>query len=47
MEKIHLINEQQVIKIDELFDEIWKFDESIKNLEILLKKKQCRRNRAN
>ena len=47
MEKIHLINEQQVIEIDELFDEIWKFDESIKNLEILLKKKQCRRNRAN
>ena len=39
MEKIHLINEQQVIEIDELFDEIWKFDESIKNLEILLKKK--------
>ena len=47
MEKIHLINEQQVIEIDELFDEIWKFDESIKNLEILFKKRQCRRNRAN
>ena len=37
MEKIYSINEQQVIKIDELYDEIWKFDEPIKNLEILLK----------
>ena len=37
-EKIYPINEQQVIEIDELYDEIWKFDESIKNLEILLKK---------
>ena len=26
MEKIWSINEQQVIKIDELYDEMWKFD---------------------
>ena len=38
MEKIYSINEQQVIKIDKLHDEIWKFDEPIKNLEILLEK---------
>ena len=35
MEKIWSINEQQVIKIDELYDEMWKFDESVKNLEML------------
>ena len=30
MEIIYSINEQQVAKIDELYDEIWKFDEPIK-----------------
>ena len=35
MEKIYPINEQQVTEIDKLFDEIWKFGEPIKNLEIL------------
>ena len=34
MEAIHSINEQWVTKIDELYNEIWKFDEPIKNLEI-------------
>ena len=29
---------QQVIEIDKLHDEIWKFDEPIRNLEILLEK---------
>ena len=38
MEKIYHINEQQVREIDELYDEIWKFNEPIKNLEILLAK---------
>ena len=38
MEKNYAINEEQVIKIDKLHDEIWKFDEPIKNLEILLEK---------
>ena len=38
MEKIYPINEQQVTEIDKLYDEIWKFDEPIKNLEILLAK---------
>ena len=38
MEKIYSINEQQVIEIDKLHDEIWKFDEPIKNFEILLEK---------
>ena len=37
-EKIYPINEQQVAEIDELYDEIWKFDEKIKILEILLAK---------
>ena len=32
------INEQQVIEIDKLHDEIWKFNEPIKNLEILIEK---------
>ena len=32
------INEQQVIEIDKLHDEIWKFNETIKNLEILIEK---------
>ena len=35
MEEIWSINEQQVIKIDELYDEMWKFDEPVKNLEML------------
>ena len=38
MEKIYPINEQQVTEINKLYDEIWKFDEPIKNLEILLAK---------
>ena len=38
MEKIYSINEQQVTKTDKLYDEIWTFDEPIKNLEILLAK---------
>ena len=38
MEKMHSINEEQVIEIDKLHDEIWKFDELIKNLYILLEK---------
>ena len=39
LEKNYPINQQQVAEIDELdepYDEIWKFDEPIKNLEILL-----------
>ena len=43
MEKIYSINEQQVTEIDELYDEIWKFDEPIKNLEILLAKNNVER----
>ena len=39
IENIWLINEQQQIEIDQLYDRIWKFDEPIKNLEILLEKK--------
>ena len=35
MEKIWSINEQQVIKIDEVYNQMWKFDESIKSLEML------------
>ena len=38
LEKIYPINQQQVAEIDELYDEIWKFDEKIKILEILLAK---------
>ena len=38
MEKNYPINEQQVTEIDELYDEIQKFDEPTKNLEILLAK---------
>ena len=38
IEKNYSINEQQVTEIDELYDEIWKFDEPIKNLEISLAK---------
>ena len=36
MGKIYTINEQA--EIDELYDEIWKFDKPIKNLKILLAK---------
>ena len=39
IENIWLINEQQQIEIDQLYDRMWKFDEPIKNLEILLEKK--------
>ena len=39
IENIWLINEQRQIEIDQLYDRIWKFDEPIKNLEILLEKK--------
>ena len=38
MEKIDSTNEQHVVKIDKLYDEIRKFGEPIKNLEILLEK---------
>ena len=38
MEKNYSSNEQHVVKIDKLYDEIWKFSEPIKNLEILLEK---------
>ena len=38
MEKNYPINEQQAIEIGELYDEISKFDEPIKNLQILLAK---------
>ena len=38
LEKIYPINQQQVAEIDELYDEIWKFNEKIKILEILLAK---------
>ena len=43
MEKNYSINEQQLVKIDKLYDEIWKFDEPIKNLEILLEKSSVER----
>ena len=46
LEKIYPINEQQVAEIDELYDEIWKFDEPIKNLEILLAKSSVERSFA-
>ena len=36
MGKIYAINEQQVTEIDELYNEIGKFNQAIKNLEILL-----------
>ena len=38
MENIYSVNEQQVVEIDKLYDKIWQFDESIRNLEILLAK---------
>ena len=38
MEKFYPINEQQVVKIEKLYDEIWKIDESINILENLLEK---------
>ena len=46
MEKFDPINEQQVAQIDELYHELWKFDEPIKNLEILLAKKSVERSLA-
>ena len=46
MEKIYSINEHQLVKIDKLYDEIWKFDEPIKNLEILLEKSSVERSFA-
>ena len=36
--KNYPINEQQLVKTDKLYDEIWKFDESIKSLKTLLAK---------
>ena len=39
MEKNYSINEQQMAEIDELYDEIRKIVEPIKNLEILFAKK--------
>ena len=47
LEKIHPINEQQVAEIDQLYHELWKFDEPIKNLEILLAKNSVERRFAN
>ena len=38
MEKIWSINEQQMIEIDELYNEIWKLDELIEDLENLINK---------
>ena len=38
MEKIWSINEQQMIEIDELYDEIWKLDELIEDLGNLINK---------
>ena len=46
MEKNQPVNEQQVIEIDQLYDEIWQFDEPIKNLEILLAKDNVERSFA-
>ena len=49
LEKKYPINQQQVAEIDELdelYDEIWKFDEPIKNLEILLAKNSVGRSFA-
>ena len=46
METIYAINEQQSVQIDKLCDEIWKFDEPIKNLEILLEKSSAERSSA-
>ena len=46
METIYPINEQQSVQIDKLCDEIWKFDEPIKNLEILLEKSSAERSSA-
>ena len=43
MEKNYSINEQQLFKINKLYDEIWKFDVPIKNLEILLEKSSVQR----
>ena len=43
MEKNYSINEQQLIEIDILHDETWKFDGLIKNLEILLEKSSVNR----
>ena len=45
-EKICPINEQQVAEIGELYDKIWKFDEPIENLEILLAKSSVERSFA-
>ena len=42
MEKIWSINEQQVTEIDKLYDEIWNFDEVIKNFENLLAKNNAK-----
>ena len=47
--KNYPINQQQVAEIDELdelYDEMWKFDEPIKNLEILLAKNSVGRSFA-
>ena len=45
MEQIWSINEQQVIKIDELDDKMWKFDKPIKNLEMLSAKNNIKEER--
>ena len=46
LEKNYPINEQQVAEIDEIYDEIWKVDEPIKNLEISLAKNSVERSFA-
>ena len=53
LDKNNIIGEQQHIEIDKLDFKILEFDKAIKNLKILLEKKQCwvkfcwRRNRVN
>ena len=46
MATIYSINNQQLVKIDKLFDEIWKFDEPLTILEILLEKSSAERSSA-
>ena len=41
LDKNNITSEQQHIEIDKLDFEILEFDKAIKNLKILLEKKQC------
>ena len=41
--RLAIINEQELLKIGKLYDEIWKFDEPIKNFEMLLEKSSVER----